>query len=1009
MPIPLNRVVAITVALPDGREQVGSGYLLTGHRVVTARHCARDAKCDERVGAGRIRVLRATDGTPCTVSSVIEADTLDVAVLDLTAPGFNDVPALPLVARVDRDHGGVLANCEAIGYPLFQWLEQGPNRHHGELHSLIYQTDEAEAGRLLLKAPELRGVSAPDLSGEPPDSPFGGLSGALVFFRDAALGVVVEHHPQQGDAVQLIALDTVARAAAHDPGAREVADALGLSDPEALPLAGAEPIRALADLVEVCDGQHLPLVGRLNPYALGAAASPFGNGETYGCRDPYVARTQGDVDARLRAALDPGALVLLVGPSKSGKTRTMFEAVRARWPEALVAVPMPGRLADLALHPDVMGNAEPLIVWLDDVERCLAPGDLTCPLLDRLARRAGRTVFAATLRPEQRHRLSDEQGEPQRDVKLLLQRAAPSTLTLRFTSEDPAEKQAAQTAYPQVDLSTYGLAEQLAGAPALLQSYTDAPPLLRAVVETAVDWTRIGMLRPIPTDDLRELAGRRLLQERPDLEPTNPEIDEAIRDARERKPSLGRSALLTTTLLDDGRRGYRAFDYLRAADDWFGSQSSESAPPPTSPARPIPAPFWDQVLERATTEELAAIGRMGWWYDAERAVAALTRAAEADNADAQVELGFRLVQRRTAFSVENDCYYELPPRDLEAGRRWLEMAAAAGNVHGIAAYATFLLEQADPPEAEEAQRCLERGVEAGDAWSASRLGTLLLERGDPSDLTRARALLTRAAEGGMTWSMTRLAKLLLDEVKPAEVEAACGWLERAKAAGDRVAGPMLAKAVLERTDATDVERARTLLTEAAEGGDRWAMSELGQLLVERVDPPEQEEARRSLERAVELGDIWSAGYLGGLLLADGDAADVERARSVLIRAAEAGDVRAMWRLGTFLAEELDPPDPTAAREWLKRAAESGEPYAMAAFASFLLYRLDPPATKEGWCWVDRAAVAGEPWAMSERAARLLHGGNPSERAEALSLLGRAAEAGEPWAKEMVATNGASKT
>ena len=39
-------------------------------------------------------------------------------------------------------------------------------------------------------------------------SPWGGLSGAVVFHRDRAIGVVVQHHPRQGaTAVQLTAFD----------------------------------------------------------------------------------------------------------------------------------------------------------------------------------------------------------------------------------------------------------------------------------------------------------------------------------------------------------------------------------------------------------------------------------------------------------------------------------------------------------------------------------------------------------------------------------------------------------------------------------------------------------------------------------------------------------------------------------------------------------------------------------------------------------------------------------
>jgi hypothetical protein len=43
--------------------------------------------------------------------------------------------------------------------------------------------------------------------------------------------------------------------------------------------------------------------------------------DSYGDRDPYVSRSGQDVDTRLRTALKPARMVLVVGPSKVGKTR----------------------------------------------------------------------------------------------------------------------------------------------------------------------------------------------------------------------------------------------------------------------------------------------------------------------------------------------------------------------------------------------------------------------------------------------------------------------------------------------------------------------------------------------------------------------------------------------------------------------------------------------------------------------------------------------------------------
>jgi hypothetical protein len=53
--------------------------------------------------------------------------------------------------------------------------------------------------------------------------------------------------------------------------------------------------------------------------------------DSYGDRDPYVSRSGQDIDTRLRTALKPARMVLVVGPSKVEKTRTVSEAIRAHW------------------------------------------------------------------------------------------------------------------------------------------------------------------------------------------------------------------------------------------------------------------------------------------------------------------------------------------------------------------------------------------------------------------------------------------------------------------------------------------------------------------------------------------------------------------------------------------------------------------------------------------------------------------------------------------------------
>src|SRR4051812_27837117 len=39
--VPLGRIVALILSLPDGREQVGTGYIIDAHTVLSAAHCTR--------------------------------------------------------------------------------------------------------------------------------------------------------------------------------------------------------------------------------------------------------------------------------------------------------------------------------------------------------------------------------------------------------------------------------------------------------------------------------------------------------------------------------------------------------------------------------------------------------------------------------------------------------------------------------------------------------------------------------------------------------------------------------------------------------------------------------------------------------------------------------------------------------------------------------------------------------------------------------------------------------
>ena len=339
--IPADRVVAVVADLDTGQTQVGSGYLVTGYQVLTAWHCTVDKRTGRQARSLRV-VLRST-GVQATAT--VSAASSDVAVLAVSKGSEWAVPEVlepPPFGRVDRSRSGGRPNCQAIGFPLWQVDPADQQRNAAELHGTIRLTEDSESGLLIMRDPLLHDVTVPatvPAEDRAEGSPWGGLSGALVFHEGLALGVVVEHHPRQGrSAVTILQAERFAAPSAGiDADAVAVAAALGLPPAGKLPLAGRPPLTVAVDVL--LHGR-LPRVDELDPYTLGATVSEYGRSGTYGLRDQYEPCPK---DEPLATALCPGQIVVLAGPSKAGKTRTAFEILRKHnaWRGALLAAPVP--------------------------------------------------------------------------------------------------------------------------------------------------------------------------------------------------------------------------------------------------------------------------------------------------------------------------------------------------------------------------------------------------------------------------------------------------------------------------------------------------------------------------------------------------------------------------------------------------------------------------------------------------------------------------------------------
>ncbi|MGH4006748.1 MAG: trypsin-like serine protease [Pseudonocardiaceae bacterium] len=193
--IPRECVVAVRIELAKGRCQVGSGYLVSPNCVLTAWHCTVD-KRNPKIPVDSVQVIGRVGSD--RVSVVIESahvtsePKLDIAVLELNPPwGGGSEWDTPDWARVDRSATGEVADCEAVGFPLWQMDPTDKRRSIAELRGTIRRLEDAtpQDNFLVFRDDKLSDVGVPE-SVLPDDkksgSVWGGLSGALAVEASAS-------------------------------------------------------------------------------------------------------------------------------------------------------------------------------------------------------------------------------------------------------------------------------------------------------------------------------------------------------------------------------------------------------------------------------------------------------------------------------------------------------------------------------------------------------------------------------------------------------------------------------------------------------------------------------------------------------------------------------------------------------------------------------------------------------------------------------------------------------
>jgi tetratricopeptide (TPR) repeat protein len=901
---------------------VGSGFLIPGGRVLTCAHVVADPPGeqppDEPVfaefqWAGDDRPIPAVVAPGGWHPDLDDSGRGDIAVLDLTEPlpAGASAPPLRVTDRRVLDH-----RVRVFGYPR--------GHEYGAVPAVAVVEGAAHDEWLGLRSAEALGHAVSH-----------GYSGAPVWDDQwqAVIGMAVgaDRQAQQRSAyaipVQVLIRYWPELGGHVDEAALSPAEQADLQATLALPL---DPGGVLPDLAEV----NIHDLG-VSPAVYMKAEQPF---------NPYVER--GNAERDLEQALATQPFVLLVGRSKSGKSRTLIEVLR-RWYDgrgARIAVPQPDNpgLAELTALLPVDG--QPVVIWLENLEQYFKPHGLDVKILHRLTARHPDVTVVATMTWT-----AYESALGNAAAQAVMARIQPGRVSLdnRLTDDERAR---ASEIYPRMDFTERGIGENMVAAPLLESRYHAAAemgPYEWATLRAAIDWRRVGVDRPVPEPVLRELSSRY-------LETPVPGDDQDAFGAGLRwacQPVAGSIALLRPSA-----NGYQPFDYIVEFDE---SQNRE-----------VPAATWDWIVGAAEPDDLFRVSIValinGRAEVAERAVRrAYEAAGDAETAArsgvllgelllvnddepgaetvwravadgpaetaalARINLGALLLQRGELNAAEELLVqvidaaepHEAVAAEAQLGQVWL--ARESGRPPILTGP-----EAVDPHGDVALSEVLARRFRAEVAvpFAQVNLGNLFMMQGE---LDRARTLLEKSLTSGIDevvpLAQANLGSLLFLQ---GDLDEARTLLEAAAVSDDdnAIAQAKVILAFCHMRD-DDVEPARALLTEVAGSGHRYQAPKAADFLGDLLADLDTEAAEAAYQQAIDSGHPeWAPTAMVDLGLMLARQRRIDAAIALLTeagRAAAAGPaMRAVDLLGDLLAAEGDL---VGAAEAYRRVIEGDHP------------------------------------------------------------------------------------